>query len=138
MPDWMSRERRDLIRSFGAEIVSVTGEQGGFVRSIQMAEAFAAGRHDVFLPRQFSNENNSEAHYRTTSAEIWLQFAAAGVRLDAFVAGIGGFLLISLGRNASFRQHLTRFGEEMFNLMAGCNSLTLKCRRWIVLTKSAP
>ena len=99
MPDWMSRERRDLIRSFGAEIVSVTAEQGGFVGSIQMAEAFAAGRHDVFLPRQFSNEDNSEAHYRTTGPEIWLQLAAAGVRPDAFVAGVGtGGTVMGVGR----------------------------------------
>jgi len=99
MPDWMSRERRDLIRSFGAEIVSVTAEQGGFVGSIQMAEAFAQGRHDVFLPRQFSNEDNSEAHYRTTGPEIWLQLSAAAVRPDAFVAGVGtGGTVMGVGR----------------------------------------
>jgi cysteine synthase A len=99
MPDWMSCERRDLIRSFGAEIVSVSSEQGGFVGSIQMAEAFAAGRRDVFLPRQFSNEDNSEAHYRTTGPEIWLQSSASGIRPDAFVAGVGtGGTVMGVGR----------------------------------------
>jgi cysteine synthase A len=99
MPDWMSRERRDLIRSFGAEIVSVSSDQGGFVGSIQMAEAFAAGHHDVFLPRQFSNEDNSEAHYRTTGPEIWLQSSASGIRPDAFVAGVGtGGTVMGVGR----------------------------------------
>ena len=99
MPDWMSRERRDLIRSFGAEIVSVTAEQGGFLGSIQMAEAFAAGRDDVFLPRQFSNEDNSEAHYRTTGPEIWLQMSASGIRPEAFVAGVGtGGTVMGVGR----------------------------------------
>ena len=66
MPDWMSRERRELIRSFRAEIVGVNRQQGGFLGSIQMAEEFAANRSDVFLPRQFSNDDNSEAHYQTT------------------------------------------------------------------------
>lgn len=89
MPDWMSRERRDLIRSFGAEIVLVSSKQGGFVGSIQMAEGFAADRPDVFLPRQFSNEDNSEAHYRTTGPEICLQLTSSGIRPDAFVAGVG-------------------------------------------------
>jgi cysteine synthase len=64
-----------------------------------MAEAFAAGRHDVFLPRQFSNEDNSEAHYRTTGPEVWLQLAAAGVRPEAFVAGVGtGGTVMGVGR----------------------------------------
>lgn len=99
MPDWTSRERRDLIRSFGAETVSITSEQGGFLGSIQMAEAFAAGRDDVFLPRQFSNEDNSDAHYRTTGPEIWLQLTASGIRPDAFVAGVGtGGTLMGVGR----------------------------------------
>lgn len=61
MPDWMSRERRELIRSFGAEIVGISRQQGGFLGSIQMAEEFAANGSDVFLPRQFSNDDNSEA-----------------------------------------------------------------------------
>ena len=55
MPDWMSRERIDLIRSLGAEIRLVSRDEGGFVGSIRRAEeaAVAAGR--AFLPRQFSN-----------------------------------------------------------------------------------
>lgn len=60
MPDWMSRERMDLIRSYGAEVITVSSEQGGFLGSIRMAEAFAAGRHDVFLPRQFSNDETPQ------------------------------------------------------------------------------
>src|SRR3954453_4885176 len=56
MPDWMSRERKDLVRSYGAEIIEVSKEQGGFLGSISMAEEFAAQRGDVFLPQQFSND----------------------------------------------------------------------------------
>lgn len=99
MPDWMSRERMDLIRSYGAEIITVSSEQGGFLGSIRMAEAFAGGRQDVFLPRQFSNDDNIEAHGLTTGPEIWSQLEAAGLRPDAFVAGIGtGGTAMGVGR----------------------------------------
>src|SRR5687768_10502615 len=54
MPDWLSRERRDLITSFGATVVSVTAEEGGFLGSIRWAEATAAQDPRVFLPSQFS------------------------------------------------------------------------------------
>jgi len=66
MPDWMSRERKDLIASYGAEIVPVSHEQGGFLGSIHLAEEFKASHRDVFCPRQFSNEANAEAHETTT------------------------------------------------------------------------
>ena len=89
MPDWMSRERKDLIRSYGAAIVPVSKEQGGFVGSIRMSEEFASRRGDVFLPRQFSNDANIEAHQTTTGPEIWEQLHSAGLRPDAFVAGVG-------------------------------------------------
>jgi hypothetical protein len=79
MPDWMSRERRELIRSFGAEIVGISRQQGGFLGSIQMAEEFAANGSDVFLPRQFSNDDKSEAPYQTTGPQTWSQPAASGL-----------------------------------------------------------
>ena len=62
MPDWMSQERRNLIASFGADIVLVSAEEGGFLGSIERAEALAAATPDAFLPRQFANEDNCEAH----------------------------------------------------------------------------
>src|SRR5208282_5204929 len=65
MPDWMSQERKGLIRSYGAEIVPVSKEQGGFLGSIRMSEELAAKRTDVFLPCQFSNQANAEAHETT-------------------------------------------------------------------------
>ena len=73
MPDWMSRERQGLIRSYGAEIVLISAEQGGFLGSIRMSEEFAASHSDVFLPCQFSNSANTEAHETTTGPEIWAQ-----------------------------------------------------------------
>ncbi len=111
MPDWMSQERRDLIRSYGAKIVSVSKEQGGFLGSIRMAEEFAASRPDVFLPRQFSNDANVEAHQTTTGPEISAQLENAGLRPDGFVAGVGtGGTVMGVGRflrskNPSIRIH---------------------------------
>jgi cysteine synthase len=52
-PDCMSQERVQPIRSYGAEIVSVSKKDGGFLGSIRMCEGFAASPKDVFLPRQF-------------------------------------------------------------------------------------
>ena len=99
MPDWMSRERKDLIRSYGAEIVEVSQEQGGFMGSIRMAEEMAAKDKDIFLPRQFSNTANAEAHALTTGPEIWAQMESAMVPPDAFVAGVGtGGTVMGVGR----------------------------------------
>jgi len=89
MPDWMSSERISLIASFGASIVLVSRDEGGFLGSIQRAEEMAGRDARVFLPRQFSNEANVRAHAMTTGPEIWMQLAEAGVRPDAFVAGVG-------------------------------------------------
>lgn len=71
MPDWMSQERKDLIGSFGAEIVLVSAGEGGFLGSIRMAEELAGSDQNVFLPRQFANQDNIVAHYDTTGPEIW-------------------------------------------------------------------
>jgi cysteine synthase A len=99
MPDWMSRERVDLIRSFGAEIRPVTREQGGFLGSIRMAEALAAKEPNVFLPRQFANDANVQAHACSTGPEIWWQLQAVGLKPDAFVAGVGtGGTVMGVGR----------------------------------------
>jgi len=89
MPDWMSEERKNLIRSYGAEVVPVSREQGGFVGAIQMAEEFARSHRDVFLPRQFSNRANVDAHAATTGPEIAAQLEECHLHPDAFVAGVG-------------------------------------------------
>jgi cysteine synthase A len=99
MPDWMSHERKDLMRSYGAEIVSVSKDQGGFLGSIRMAEEFAASHADAFLPRQFSNEANVHAHATGTGPEIWAQLGNTGLKPDAFVAGVGtGGTVMGVGR----------------------------------------
>lgn len=89
MPDWMSTERINLIRSLGAEIVLVSKEEGGFLGTIDKAEALAAESGHAFLPRQFSNIANVEAHYLTTGPEIWWQLRFRSLLPDAFVAGVG-------------------------------------------------
>lgn len=111
MPDWMSQERVALISSFGAEIVPVSREAGGFLGSIELSEQLAAMRGDVFLPCQFSNQANIEAHARTTAPEIWRQLGSIGRPPDAFVAGVGtGGTIMGVGKflrekNPSLRLH---------------------------------
>ena len=99
MPDWMSQERKGLMRSFGAEIQLVSREEGGFLGSIALAEAFAKATPGAFLPRQFSNDENAQAHFESTGPEIWWQLEAQGLVPDAFVAGVGtGGTVMGVGR----------------------------------------
>ena len=99
MPDWMSAERLAIIRSFGAEIRLVSHEEGGFLGSIDLAEQLAASTPGTFLPRQFANEMNPDAHFRTTGREIWSQLQAERLDPDAFVAGVGtGGTIMGVGR----------------------------------------
>lgn len=99
MPDWMSEERIALVRSFGATIRLVSKEEGGFLGSIALAEELARTTPGAFLPRQFANEENSEAHFRTTGPELFAQLTSLGVMPDAFVAGVGtGGTIMGVGR----------------------------------------
>jgi cysteine synthase A len=99
IPEWMSTERIDLIRSFGAEVHPVSAAAGGFLGAIRSAEELAARRSNVFVARQFSNHDNSEAHYTTTGPEISSQLGTRGLLPDAVVAGVGtGGTLMGAGR----------------------------------------
>jgi len=99
MPDWMSDERKNLIRSFGAEIRLVTKEEGGFLGSIKMAKELAEELDNAFLPSQFVNRDNVEAHYLTTGPEIWWQLKYRYLKPDAFVAGVGtGGTVMGVGK----------------------------------------
>ncbi len=124
MPDWMSVERTRLMQSFGATVVPVSREQGGFLGSIRMTEELAAGG-GVFLPRQFSNHGNVEAHEQTTGPEIWMQLEAAGLCPDAFVAGVGtGGTVMGVGnylrsKNPAIRVHPVEPAESP-TLSTGC------------------
>ncbi len=99
MPDWMSRERIELIRSLGATIRLVSKDEGGFLGSIRLAEAAAEAVPNGFLPRQFSNEDNIAAHETTTGPEIHWQLRFCGREPQAFVAGVGtGGTVMGAGR----------------------------------------
>lgn len=89
MPNWLSKERMDIISSLGAEIVLVSKEEGGFLGSIDMCSKLAQADQAVFLPRQFENRYNAEAHEKTTAKEITSQLKSCGLVPDAFVAGVG-------------------------------------------------
>ena len=99
MPDWMSGERKNLLRSLGANLNLLSREDGGFLGAIAATEALAAIRRDIFLPCQFSNTDNSSAHAQTTARELIDQMACLGVTPDAFVAGVGtGGTVMGVGR----------------------------------------
>jgi cysteine synthase A len=84
MPDTMSEERRSLLTAYGATLV-LTPDTKGMHGAIRKAEELLAEHPDYFMPQQFSNPANPEAHRRTTAREILRQFE----RVDAFVAGVG-------------------------------------------------
>jgi cysteine synthase A len=99
MPDWMSPERLALIASFGASVVPVSRDQGGFLGSIARADAQGQVDPHVFLPHQFGNEANVRAHASTTGPEIWIQMSTAALTPAAFVAGVGtGGTVMGVGR----------------------------------------
>ena len=95
MPDSMSLERRTLLAAYGAELVLTPGSEG-MAGAIRKAEELAQSLPGSFLPGQFSNPANAQAHYRTTGPEIWQD---AEGRVDAFVAGVGsGGTITGVGR----------------------------------------
>ena len=89
MPDWMSAERKALIKSLGAEEVPVSKDEGGFLGSIALCEKLSCENKNIFLPGQFSNSANTRAHYEGTGRVIWLQLKKLNLVPDAFVAGVG-------------------------------------------------
>ncbi|MBE0647206.1 MAG: cysteine synthase family protein [Bacteroidales bacterium] len=99
MPDWLSKERINLIKSLGATINLVSKEEGGFLGSIEMADQLAKSLGAAFLPHQFDNNDNVEAHYLTTGPEIWWQLEFREMKPDAFVAGVGtGGTVMGVGK----------------------------------------
>jgi cysteine synthase A len=85
MPEDATVSRKLLLKSYGAELV-LTDASGGMAGAVAEAEKIVSTTQGAFMPRQFDNPRNPEAHSRTTAEEIW---ADTEGRLDAFVAGVG-------------------------------------------------
>ncbi|HXK62535.1 MAG TPA: cysteine synthase A [Acidobacteriota bacterium] len=105
MPDTMSRERRMLLRAYGAELILTPGSEG-MAGAIRKAEEIAASDSRYFVPQQFRNPANPEVHRRTTAEELWNDTDG---QIDILVAGVGtGGTITGVGevikpRKPSFR-----------------------------------
>ena len=94
MPDWASKERIELMKSYGATIFLYSREEGGFIRCVNEAEKMAK-EINGFWANQFSNKDNYLAQYETTGEEILRQFPN---KIGGFVSGVGtGGTLMGIG-----------------------------------------
>ena len=100
MPDTMSKERRGLVRAYGAELVLVPGSEG-MAGAVARAHQIVAERPGAVLADQFANEANPRIHRETTGAEIWED---TGGEVDVLVAGIGTGGTVS-GAGAFLKEH---------------------------------
>lgn len=85
MPDWVSKERVDLMKLYGAEVYQISKEEGGFRECVKRADILSK-KIKGYRPNQFANKLNSECHYRTTGLEIINQIKE---EIDGFITGIG-------------------------------------------------
>lgn len=105
MPETMSKERRMLLRAYGAELILTPGSEG-MAGAIRKAEELVASDPRYFMPQQFTNPANPDIHRRTTAEEIWrdtdgkVDYLVAGVGTGGTITGVGEVLK---ARKPSFR-----------------------------------
>ncbi len=96
IPNWASKERIELMKSYGAHIYLISKEEGGFIKCVEEAKKVAKELNG-FLANQFENEDNILAHYETTGSEILEQLK--NEKIEGFVSGVGtGGTLIGIGK----------------------------------------
>ena len=97
MPETMNKERRMLLRAYGAELILTPGTEG-MAGAIAKANAIAAENPNVWIPQQFENDANPEIHRRTTAEEIWhdtdgeVDYVVAGIGTGGTITGVGEVL----------------------------------------------
>ena len=114
MPETMSKERRMLLRAYGAELVLTPGPEGmnGAIRKAE--ELVASDPEQYFMPQQFKNPANPEIHRKTTAEEIWrdtdgkVDFLVSGVGTGGTITGVGE---VHQGAQAVLQGHRGRAGR---------------------------
>lgn len=95
MPEDMSTARRQILRSYGAEVV-LTPAQEGMAGAVERAERILGETENAIMPKQFENQSNPMAHEKTTADEVW---RATGGKVDALVVGVGtGGTITGMGK----------------------------------------
>lgn len=106
MPSWMSKERKKLIKSYGAKLREVSALEGGFEGAVRLANESAINainsclknKKQIFLPHQFDNKSNVKAHEKTAN-EIINTFKKYNIKPECFVAGVGtGGTIMGVGK----------------------------------------
>ena len=102
MPDWASKERIQLMKNYGANVILISKEQGGFIECVKRAKKLAEEKQG-FLVNQFSNKNNYKVHFETTGREILeelkqIESKGEEIKIGGFISGVGtGGTLMGIG-----------------------------------------